>query len=387
MIVQFQHILLPAGKHEATIAESFSNRREFSPAAKRPANAAARGRIAVLLAALCLAPMAATAQDDNPPPMPRPHPERVPPDIGGPPGAAFAPELDPAAQEAFDLVLLGDDGQPLPPVDVTLTALLATDGRPVDSGVHWRVFQGDIDDNGTYPMVADIEGGTASVSLVPGRYFLHAMYGWAGATTQLIVTPDRRDQTVILNAGGLRLEAMINEEQAIDPNDLRFEIRSVDPESGELVLIADDIRQDEVLALTAGRYHIVSYYGETNAVVRADIDVQAGELTDLTLYHNAAEVTLKLVAARGGEALANTAWSVMTEGGEILFDSIGAFPTVILAEGEYIAIARHDDIIFEDTFAIEAGRNRDVEVLADNPVEAAEIPINPGDPVLEAAGP
>ena len=37
----------------------------------------------------------------------------------------------------------------------------------------------------------------------------------------------------------------------------------------------------------------------------------------MTLYHQAARVTLKLVTSRGGEALANTSWSVVTEGGEI----------------------------------------------------------------------
>ena len=59
-----------------------------------------------------------------------------------------------------------------------------------------------------------------------------------------------------------------------------------------------------------GNYHIVSNYGDTNAVVRSDIRVQAGKLTDATVNHRAALITLKLVNERGGEALANTGWSV-----------------------------------------------------------------------------
>ena len=40
---------------------------------------------------------------------------------------------------------------------------------------------------------------------------------------------------------------------------------------------------------------------------------------------------------RGGEARANTQWSVLTPGGDVIKESIGAFPRVILAEGEYRA--------------------------------------------------
>jgi len=334
---------------------------------------------AVLAVGISHAP--ALAQDDAPPPMPRPHPERVPdaPAIGGPgPGAAFAPELPAANDDAFDLVLLGEDGEPLPPVDVSLVAVLSEGGQPLRGGVSWKIFEGAAGDDGTYGLVADLDGNAPSVSLVPGRYLLHAMYGWAGATTQILVTPDTDTQRVILNAGGLRLRALVGDDDPIHPSNARFEVWGFDEEFGDRVLIADDIRPEEILALSAGRYDVVSYYGETNAIVRADIDVEAGQLTDLALYHEAAQVTLKLVTTRGGEALANTAWSVVSQGGEILFDSLGAFPTLVLAAGEYVAIARHDDDIFEDTFTVSAGLNRDVEVLAVNPVEP--LP----DPAVEA---
>ena len=78
-----------------------------------------------------------------------------------------------------------------------------------------------------------------------------------------------------------------------------------------------------------------------NAVIRSDFRVQAGKLTDTRINHRAALITLKLVGEKGGEALANTAWSVLTPGGDVIKESIGAFPTVILAEGEYVVIARH----------------------------------------------
>ena len=105
-------------------------------------------------------------------------------------------------------------------------------------------------------------------------------------------------------------------------------------------------------------------YGDANAVVRSDIRVQAGKLTDVTVTHRAAAITLKLVAEKGGEALANTAWSVLTPGGDVIKESIGAFPRVILAEGEYRAIARNEGKVFEREFKVVTGVDGDVEVLA-----------------------
>ena len=43
--------------------------------------------------------------------------------------------------------------------------------------------------------------------------------------------------------------------------------------------------------------------------------------------------------------------------------SIGAFPRVILAEGDYRAIARNDNKTYEGEFRVVPGVDREVEVL------------------------
>jgi hypothetical protein len=75
-------------------------------------------------------------------------------------------------------------------------------------------------------------------------------------------------------------------------------------------------------------------------------------------------ITLKLVGERGGEALANTAWSVLTPGGDVIKESIGAFPIVVLAEGDYVAIARNEGKVFNQEFKVEPGFDREIELLA-----------------------
>jgi hypothetical protein len=135
-------------------------------------------------------------------------------------------------------------------------------------------------------------------------------------------------------------------------------------EPGDRRPIAEHLMTGNVVALPEGTYYIVSHYGDANAVVRSDIRVQAGKLTDVTVTHRAAAITLKLVTEKGGEALANTAWSVLTPGGDVIKESIGAFPRVILAEGEYRAIARNEGNVFEREFKVSTGVDGDVEVLA-----------------------
>jgi hypothetical protein len=115
--------------------------------------------------------------------------------------------------------------------------------------------------------------------------------------------------------------------------------------------------------LPEGTYHVVSTYGESNAITRADLSVEAGRMTEATLNHRAATVTLKLVAVAGGDAFAGTAFSVLTPGGDVIREAIGAFPSVTLAEGDYVLIARHEGQVYTREFKVESGLDRDIEVV------------------------
>lgn len=120
----------------------------------------------------------------------------------------------------------------------------------------------------------------------------------------------------------------------------------------------------DVALVPEGTYYIVSTYGEANSVVRSDIRVAAGKLTDVTVTHRAAVILLKLVSEKGGEALANTAWSVLTPAGDVINELLGAFPRVVLAEGAYRVIARNEGHMFERTVNVVNGVDGEVQVLA-----------------------
>lgn len=124
-----------------------------------------------------------------------------------------------------------------------------------------------------------------------------------------------------------------------------------------------DIAANQVVRLNAGTYHVVSEYGDVNAVIRADIQVEAGKITQATIQHRAADITLKLVSTPGGEAIADTAWAVLTASGDIVSESVSAFPSMVLGEGQYAVVARNKNKNYTRDFSVKAGENMDVEVL------------------------
>jgi hypothetical protein len=103
----------------------------------------------------------------------------------------------------------------------------------------------------------------------------------------------------------------------------------------------------------------------SNSVVNADIKVSSGKRIDVTIRHRCATLTLKLVNKAGAEALANTTFTVLTPGGDVIRELVGAFPSLVLAEGEYVVIARHESKVFQSTFQVQTGMDRDVEVVAE----------------------
>lgn len=248
---------------------------------------------------------------------------------------------------------------------ITLSAQLTDKGTDITRGIVWRVFKPEAASDGKLPMVASAHGGTAVFQLEPGSYLVHASYGRAGATKRITVGKEAKRESLVLDAGGLKLDAVLSGGAHIPPKKLRFSIYEGRTEAnGEHALIIPDVEPNSVVRLNAGTYHVVSNYGSVNAVIRSDIRVEAGKLTEATVEHRAAEMTMKLVREAGGEAIADTSWSLLNESGDPIKETVGAFASMVLAEGDYTIIAKNRDRIYQKDFTVVAGQNQEIEVLA-----------------------
>lgn len=296
-------------------------------------------RRAAVAAVLALACAPALAQEPLPSPLPTP-PASPPSPIQAPP-------------------------PPSPPgtiAQLTLSAQFAGERKPIRSGLAWRVLAETAD--GSPPrIVARSSEAEPVFSLAPGAYVLHAAYGFASGTKRVTLGPQGLRDQITISAGALSLAGSIGD-TPIPPSQVTFSVYVPLQGNSEGRLVVADAKAGTLIRLPEGTYHVVSTYGDSNAIQRADVAVESGKVTDATLHHRAARVTLKLVAAAGGEAFAGTAFSVLTPGGDVIREAIGAFPQVILAEGDYVLIARQEGQVFSREFKVESGLDRDIEVLA-----------------------
>jgi hypothetical protein len=333
----------------------------------------------ILAVCLALGPGVAQAQlfSDRPPPVP---PASVP-DPGGavslaPPSGlgATLPSLPPAlTQPASPIIPPAVTTVPsAPPLSaaapgqavLSLTAKYGKDTPPITSGLVWRVFADRPDENGTFKLIREDRNATPNIVLPPGNYVVHVAFGLVSAVRTVSLKAETDRESFVLPAGGLRIEGRVGTSR-IPLNQISFAIyKGSQFESGERASLVPNVAAGDVVLLPEGTYYIISNYGDANSVVRSDIRVQAGKLTDVTITHRAAVITLKLVSDKGGEALANTAWSVLTPGGDVIKESIGAFPRVVLSEGEYRAIAKNEGKVFERGFNVVNGVDGEVEVVA-----------------------
>jgi hypothetical protein len=149
---------------------------------------------------------------------------------------------------------------------------------------------------------------------------------------------------------------------------------------GNRATILADAKPQSVIRLNAGAYHVASLYGDANANVGVDVTVEPGRITEATIKHTGAKITFRLVQSLGGEALANTKWTILTSAGDTVKSNAGALPTHILAAGSYAVVADHGGLSYTRKFSIEPGDDKQIEVaIEDGPTspEALQALLDP----------
>ena len=261
-----------------------------------------------------------------------------------------------------------------------LAASLSADGPDIATGLVWRIFDAKTEADGSHRLVAQSTDAATTLPLPDGRYIIHCAYGFASAMRTVTIAGRATGERLNVNAGGLDVKGVLGD-APIAPDKLSLAIYVPDHGNAEAKLIVAGAKPGQIIRLPEGLYHVVSTYldtvgvgsltpvSDTNSVVSADLRVQAGKLVEATLTHKAAVLTLKLVNAPGGEALANTSFTILTPGGDIIRELIGAFPSLVLAEGDYQLIARHNGQTYQSEFKVQSALDRDIEVLV-NPTTA-----------------
>jgi hypothetical protein len=247
---------------------------------------------------------------------------------------------------------------------VRLEALLTDEGQRIEQGLVWRVFTAKPDTDGRPRLVATHREPAPTLKVAPGDYSINVAFGRANLTRKITVKPgDGAAEKFVLNAGGLKLMADIGGAEPL-PNAITYSIQSDERDQfGNRATIMSGAKPGLVIRLNAGIYQLTSTYGDANAIVRADVTVEAGKLTEAQISHVAAKVAFKLVNEPGGDAVADTQWSIQTPSGEIVKESVGALPIHVLAPGTYAAFAKKTGKSYRRDFLVRAGDVVQVEVV------------------------
>ncbi len=274
---------------------------------------------------------------------------------------------------------------------LSLSAVLSGGGAPLMGGLRWRVFRAQADPDGSHPLIVESGLAQPTLTIPPGDYVVHVAFGLASTAKRVTLGAEVRSERLTLSAGVLRIEGTLAD-APIDPSKLSLAIYVPQNRNPLGKLVYAQGKAGDIIGLPEGSYHIVSTYLDTvgshsgvsaagnsaksavlsppvatpsNSVVNADIKVNSGKRIDVTIRHRCATLTLKLVNKPAGEALANTTFTVLTPGGDVIRELVGAFPSLVLAEGEYVVIARHESKVFQSTFQVQTGMDRDIEIVAE----------------------
>jgi hypothetical protein len=280
-----------------------------------------------------------------PPPLPPPAPK-----------VAAAPAPPPPAQVQR-------------PVPVTFKALISEAGPRLQSGLTWRVYASKPSPEGSgFKLLSTHREAMPTAALLPGEYLVNAAYGLSNLTKKIKVESGRSlEETFVLNTGALKLAAVLPNGEPVPEGAVKFDILSDEEDQfGNRQKILGNAKPGIVIRLNAGAYRIESLYGDANAVVRADVTAEPGKVTEATIKQTGAKTTFKLVQSLGGEALADTKWTILTSAGDVVKENAGALPTHILAPGSYAVVADHGGLSYTRKFSIELGVAKQVEVVVDD---------------------
>ena len=292
-------------------------------------------------------PDQAAARSDAAPPPPSAPPVNVvqsvpiaPPEP--PPAPTVAADATPAPAPDVQL-----------PVPVTFKAMVSEQGPQLQAGLTWRVYASKTSPDGnSYKLLSTHREAMPTAALLPGEYLVNAAYGLSNLTKKIKVESGRSlEETFVLNTGGLKLAAVLPAGEALPEGAVRFDILSDEEDQfGNRQTILHNAKPGVVIRLNAGAYRIESLYGDANATVRADVTVEPGKITEATVKQTGSKTTFKLVQSLGGEALADTKWTILTSAGDVVKENAGALPTHILAPGSYAVVADHGGLSYTRKF-------------------------------------
>jgi hypothetical protein len=247
-------------------------------------------------------------------------------------------------------------------VKVKLQAAIVQGAKALKDDIKWSIAP--LSKDGT--AAQEVTKASPEVQLVPGKYRVTAVLGFATVSRDITVTGAGK-QELVFDAGWARFQ-MIPSQKAKPIEDkvhwtiYRFTKGGVD----ERAKLTEMDAPSPQLALPKGWYTVrARYQGIVSEMVA---EVKAGTLYKYTVVAYAGKATFAAVDDKGKTVKKGAVWTIervaKSKDGKrvpVTTDST-ASPSMLLGEGKYVVVVKVGDLIGEAPFDIQATREKKVTV-------------------------
>ncbi len=249
-------------------------------------------------------------------------------------------------------------------VALAVAARYGHDAPLISGGLIWRVYAAKPDATGVFRLVKEERAAAPTFVLPPGNYVVHASFGLASAAKAVQLRSETVREVLDIPAGGVRLEGRVGDVR-IPTGQISFDIYPGSQFDTSRPPADRAERHDRRRRAAARRdllHRLELWRRQFGGALRRACP--AGQADRHRRHPSRRGHHAQARQRSGGEALANTQWTVLTPGGDVIKESIGAFPRVVLAEGDYHLIARNEGKTYQRDFKVITGVDGEVEVLA-----------------------
>ena len=272
---------------------------------------------------------------------------------------------------------------------IQLQAILTEDDTPLEKNLSYTVYEAEKDLQGRRKSIANSYSPAPLFRLSPGQYHVTVEHGSATAEAELEVKAGQlTEYTFVLNAGYLRLSSVPVEGAEPLDNNLNYRVYEAKKDlQGKRKSVADSYNHEPLFRLPAGQYYVTAKHG--NALASAELEVNAGELTEHTMVLNVGYLRLSSVPVEDAEPLDNNLNYRVYEAKKDLqgkrksvADSYNHEPLFRLPAGQYYVTAKHGNALASAELEVNAGElTEHTMVLNVGYLRLSSVPVEGAEPL------
>jgi hypothetical protein len=238
----------------------------------------------------------------------------------------------------------------------------AGSGDPPISGVRFAVYDADKD-----KLLLTTRLDEQELTLPAGAYRVTVDLGLVHEERRLEVKAGQNHtETLALNAGWLKLSAVTSGDKRPMTQGIRYKIFDLSAKGAASNQVLTTMTTPATtIFLKRGRYRVESQYGSHNARFVRDVNVSAGDISEVEFEYRISSVKLKLVTKPGAEPVEKVKWMLKYADGGTVLISQDAAPDLILQTGRYQVMAQHNSKTYSRTFEAVANREHIIELIAE----------------------